>query len=158
MASLVVLLWHGASLFDRLIEHLTRSPYCHAAILDAESGRLYEALGSGVRKLEGSAAHERAASAACTIPVAVSAEQRDDAVRFLEGEVGRSYPWTTCVTIGIARLSGCAWDCAPAGTYVCSSLVAEALARAGVLDVPDAQQCSPGDLARFLQSIQEHHP
>ena len=151
MAELAVLLFTGTSFLDRLIERASRSRFCHAAILDETTGTLYEALGSGVRKLSGLGAQLRAAQAALEIPVQVEEDQRQDAARFCEGEVGTRYPWTTCLMIGLAKLTGFAWDCAPANSWICSALVCEALNRAGALNVPDPQQISPGDLATLLQ-------
>lgn len=145
MKTLVVLWYGGGSSLSRLIQWVTKSTFSHTAIMI--DGVLYEALGRGVRRLEGVEAEQRAREAIAHVDLPVHKSDHQQVVRWLEYQVGKGYSVLGFLMAGVQTLTGNAVVISLVGEYICSGLVARALQLAGYLYDAEARLATPASLA-----------
>jgi hypothetical protein len=131
-----------------LIRIVTGDHHTHVAI--ALDGRLFEALYNGVRRLEGSAAVERAEEADVFVDLTIRPPCREHLRQWLDGQVGRQYDFGQMLSMWLASFTHLRLVFGHAGAWTCSGLVATVLEFAGVLITPEPRLETPGSLYRML--------
>lgn len=153
----VTIYWFSSgSWLGRLIRRVTKSRFSHNAVM--VDGTLYEALGSGIRKLEGRDARRRAAEAVDAISLYLLPGERMRMRAFLDRHVANGYSFAGFVAAGIDAITGWKLIIALDGQYICSGYVAAALVRAGYDPPEDPRLMSPEDLWQWLKGSWPHFP
>jgi hypothetical protein len=134
-----------------LIRIVTGDHHTHVAI--ALEGRLFEALYNGVRRLEGSAAVERAGEADAFVDLPIRPSCREHLRHWLDGQVGRQYDFGQMLSMWLASFTHLRVVFGHAGAWTCSGLVATVLEFAGVLITPEPRLETPGSLYRMLVQL-----
>lgn len=158
----VIVLWYSSgSWLGRLIRWVTRSHYSHVGIWvptgsgPGPSGVLYEALGQGIRKLEGDLALERWDEAVAMRSLSMSATDRERVQAYLERQVGNGYSILGFVAAGLDAMTGWRLVITFGDRWICSAYVAAALVRGGLEPPQDPRLMDPEDMARWLEP-EEH--
>lgn len=136
-----IVLFRGKGLVSALIRFQTRGTFSHAALL--VDNTLYESWqGAGVRKKENWI--QPTDGSIAMFAVEVGAQQKSDAVRFLEKELGCAYDYISVLRF-ISRRDG-----GSPNRWFCSELVFCALERADIHLFNESQgwQISPDLLKR----------
>jgi hypothetical protein len=150
---MMVLWFRSQSKLSRLIRWVTRSPYSHVGIW--VNNVLYEALGTGITRLDIPAVNPRLQEAIAFKHLDSDPEDIKQMQAWLDGQVGHGYSTLGFIAAGISTLTGYKYVISIKGEYICSGLVATALQIAGYLlqrDV-DARLETPASLAVRLQPI-----
>lgn len=148
MNHIAVLWYSGQSALSRLIQFVTRSTFSHTAIM--VDGVLYEALGTGIKRIEGKPARRRARQAVAHSYLPATDEDTRQVQSWLDAQVGHGYSVTGFILSGIQSLTGQSLIVSIPGEYICSGLVARALQIAGYLPDTEARLESPASLALQL--------
>lgn len=148
MSSIVVLWYGGDSKLSRLIQTVTRSTLSHTAIM--VDGVLYEALGRGIRRLDGLAARKRAEEAIAHTVLPAHRHDVGQVRAWLESQVGKGYSVIGFILAGIQTITGQSVVVSLPGEYICSGLAARALQLAGYLHDIEARLATPASLALLL--------
>lgn len=148
---MMVVWFRAQSKTSRLIRWVTRSPYSHVGLWI--NNTMYEALGSGIHKLELDATNERLKEAVAFKHLEVNELEKQQVVTWLDAQVGNGYSTLGFIAAGISTLSGYKYVISVKGEYICSGLVATALQIAGYLlqRGVDARLETPASLAVRLK-------
>lgn len=143
-------LWYASqSKLGRLIKWVTRSDYTHVAIVI--NGALYEALGTGIVRLEGEPAAIRATQAAASCELFATPEDRAQAQRWIEARVANRYNYAGFIAAGIGTVTRWKIVIALDGRYICSGLVAQTIEIAGIWIEGETRLQTPESLAKQLR-------
>lgn len=168
MKTVHILFFSGQDTVGRFIELVTRSTYSHVGIgLVNDDGLMdyYESVRTGVRVFRGLDAADRLEQVSASTTLRVSDADAQIMRTFLEGEVGKKYPLTVCVCIFIAQLTNYRHQRlvdyltdreSAEREYICSGLVATALAMGHQLNVPEPAMASPENLAEWFPPTPVH--
>lgn len=149
MRTIVVLWYSNRGFISRLVRRVTRSPFSHVAI--ALNGSFYEAIGTGIRRLDGDEAKAQIEKAAAMKVLPVTEHDYQQTIRWLNERVGRSYSFIGFICAGVAALlPRIAVVVSLPHEYVCSGLVAGALQVAGYLPEVEPRLETPASLAKRL--------
>jgi len=140
-----VLWYHDRSFLDRVIQVVSRSPYNHVAI--QVDGVVYESAAHGVVVYALGAASAVAERAAMTADVDLVPDDARRLRKFLDHEIGHAYSVTGLICAGLALATGYRLIVARDGEFICSGLVASALAAAGWEFDTDPRLQTPASLA-----------
>ena len=114
---------------------------------------MFEALYNGVRRLEGSAAVERAGEADAFVDLTIRPSCREHLRQWLDGQVGRQYDFGQMLSMWLASFTHLRLVFGHAGAWTCSGLVATVLEFGGVLITPEPRLETPGSLYRMLVQL-----
>lgn len=143
-----IVLVHGTSPLDRLVQLFTRSHWNHAALV-VPGGRFVEANAHGVQTVPGTA-YDHADMVVIPRPACWDPYDWAAATLFAQAMAHRHerYGYLQIAAIVLATITrghlAIKWD----GTMICSELVARAYEHAGYIWSKDPALISPADLAR----------
>lgn len=133
-------------LAQRLAGYGDASRWNHIAIVE-DAMVLIEATPGGIKRTPVGYYLADGSKQTRVISLALSAEDRAQALAFARGQIGRRYGFLTIISVAL-RLLRVPWVFEAPGTYTCAGFVAEALERAGY--ELDGEWASPAGIARAL--------